>query len=162
MHPVGTACHVVHSGARNVEALFFMLGWAWYAFHKKARQDTLCRTSIFALGGICRSCSAFQSFRGVNHRFTIVHARVGQVRIPEKVRRDMLRELVLFHPVGSMAHVVHLGAPGSQNIKALFSKFGSDYFGFDEKRIKTCYAELVFLHLVGPASHVVHSGASEA
>jgi hypothetical protein len=42
LHPVGSAGHVVHSGAsmaRNIEALFFMLGWDQYRFHKKARWD---------------------------------------------------------------------------------------------------------------------------
>jgi hypothetical protein len=38
LHPVLSAGHVVHCvafGALNVEALFFMLGWEEYGFHKK-------------------------------------------------------------------------------------------------------------------------------
>jgi hypothetical protein len=37
LHPMGSAGHVLHfcvSGARNVDALFFMIQWNWFRFHK--------------------------------------------------------------------------------------------------------------------------------
>jgi hypothetical protein len=38
LHLVGSACHVVNSGVsrpRHIDALFFMLWWAWGGFHEK-------------------------------------------------------------------------------------------------------------------------------
>jgi hypothetical protein len=64
---VGSAGHVVHfgaSGARNIDALFFILGWDQYGLHKK---------------------------------------RAG----------TRYAELVFFHPVGFVGHVVRLGASGA-------------------------------------------------
>jgi hypothetical protein len=64
------------------------------------------------------------------------------------------------HPVGSAGHIVHSGAPGPQNVKAIFFMFGWDRYGFNKKHDRTRYAELVFLHPVGSAGHIVHSSAS--
>jgi hypothetical protein len=38
LHPVGSAGHVVHSGAsraRNINTIFFMLGWDRYGYDEK-------------------------------------------------------------------------------------------------------------------------------
>jgi hypothetical protein len=95
------------SGAQNIDALFFILGLDRYGFNKKhartryaelvfshptgfafnvvhsgASGDMLRRTCVLASGGICVSRSACRCVRGVKHRCTIFHARVGPVQIP--------------------------------------------------------------------------------
>jgi hypothetical protein len=73
LHPKGSTGHIVYSGAsgaRNVDALFFMLGWAWYDLYKQCT-GTLRRTYVSASSGICGLGSGFWCIWAVKHRHTI-------------------------------------------------------------------------------------------
>jgi hypothetical protein len=54
LHPLGSAGHVVHSGAsglQNVDALFFMLEWDQYRFHKKCAETPNAKLVFLHLVG---------------------------------------------------------------------------------------------------------------
>jgi hypothetical protein len=117
LYPVGSTGQVVHSGAsepRNVDAVFFMLGWDRYRYDKKCVRHVMLNLCFFASSGICGSCSALLCIREAKCRHTNFHARVRPIRIWQKARKDALRQsCVFFLSVGFMGHVVHSSASGT-------------------------------------------------
>jgi hypothetical protein len=65
LHLVALVGHVVRSsvsGAWNIDAIFFMLRWAWCNFHKKHTIKCYAEHVFFISGEICETRSAFHVF----------------------------------------------------------------------------------------------------
>jgi hypothetical protein len=120
-------------------------------------RDTLCRTCVFASGGLCGSHSAFRCVRATKCRCTICHDGVGPVWIPQQACRDTLHRTCVFQSSGITGHVVHSCVFGAQKVDALFFVLRWAQCSFYKKRVGTSCAALVFFHAVGSASHVAHS-----
>jgi hypothetical protein len=73
----------------------------------------------------------------------------------KKHDRTRYAELVFWHLVGAMGHIVNSGATRAQNSDALFFMLVWKRYRFNKKRAGTRYVELLSLHLVGSTGHVV-------
>jgi hypothetical protein len=71
-------------------------------------------------------------------------------------------ELLFFHPVGYVSHVLHSSASGALSVDTPFFMLGWNWYGFHKICVGTRYAKLVFLHLVGSIGHIMHSGTSRS
>jgi hypothetical protein len=161
-HLVGSAAHVVHSGvsgARNVDALLFMLVWDRYGFDKRHTRTQYAELVFPQPGGyaghIMHSSESGEPIVDVPF-FMLGWDQYG---IDKGCIGTCCAKVLFLHRMVSTGHVVHSSA---RNINALFFMPGRDRYQYHKKRARTRYAELMFLHLVGYAGHVVHSGASGA
>jgi hypothetical protein len=152
LHPVGSARHILNSGAfgpRKVEALFFMLGWDQYRFHKKRdRRRYIKHVFLHPVGfaGHVVQSDAFTERNDDPLFFLLEWARCGF----HKKRRDTLHQACVFAAGGS----------GTQKVESLFYMFGWDRYRLHKKCDGKRYIEHVFLHTMGSVGHVVNSGAS--
>jgi hypothetical protein len=137
---------IVHCGVweMNHQRTTFLARVGPVRILEKVHRDTLHQTSIFILGGICRSRRALLYVRGAKHRRTIFLARVGPLWIPQKRVGITYPELVFLHPVVSTGHVVHSGASRVQNVNSLFFMLARDWSGFHKKRIRQVTLILCF------------------
>jgi hypothetical protein len=149
------------SVARNVDILFFRVGWAQCRFHKK-RVRTRYAEPLFLYLVESAHHRVHSGVSGARNVDTIFQARVGPMQITQKEHRDTLRQTCVLHPVGSTVHILYSSAPGARDVDPVFFRLGGDWYGFHKNRLKTRHADLVFLHPVGSVGHVVHFGASGA
>jgi hypothetical protein len=77
--------------------------------------------------------------------FMLVWAQCASHR---KRARTCYAELVFFHLVQSVDHLLHSGSSKVQNVDALFFMHEWTHRRSHKKRTGTCYVKLVFLHLV--------------
>jgi hypothetical protein len=119
-------------GAKCRHTIFHAhVGSVWIP--QKEHRDMLCQTCVFASGGICRSRNVVWCNWGVKHWCTIFHACVGLVRTHTKHTRTCYVEVVFWHPLRYVGHVVHSGASRVWNVEAQFFMLGRAWCGAYKK-----------------------------
>jgi hypothetical protein len=127
LHPVGSVGHVVHFGAyqvRNIDALFFILGWDRYGFHKNNVETRYAECVFLYLVGPTGHvvCFGASGVRNVDALFLML--RWYQYEFQKNHVGPRYAEGVFLHLRGYVDPVVHFGASRVRNVDALFFMLG--------------------------------------
>jgi hypothetical protein len=124
------------SGARKVEALFFLLEWDRYGFHKKRAGSRYAKLvflhPVGCVGHVVHSGAS--TTRYIDALFFML----GWNRYGSHKKRVGTRyaKHVFFNPVGSVGNIVLSSAFGAQNFDALFFMLRWDQSGFYKNRAR--------------------------
>jgi hypothetical protein len=111
--------HVVLSGAsgpQNDEALFCMLGWGRYGFHKKRARKRKVKLVFLHLVGFAGHVLHSDAFGLQNVDALFVMLGCDHYGFNKKEARTRYAELVFLHPVGSAGDIVHSGAVSMKSV----------------------------------------------
>jgi hypothetical protein len=97
------------SGERNIDTLFFMLGWAWCDFHKK--HVGACYAELVFLHPVGPSGQVVHSSAIGSRSVDALFFMLGwaQCGFHKKRAGTHYTEVVFLNPTGSVGHVLHSG-----------------------------------------------------
>jgi hypothetical protein len=152
--------HSGASGAQNVEALFFMLGWARSSIQKKHVKTHYAELVFLHLVGYAAPVvTSGASLRETSMHYFLCSGGPGLDTSKSRSRHIMPTCVSTSGWIGGSHSAFR--CIWARNIDALCFMLGWDRYGFDRMHTRTRYTELLFSHPVGSAVHVVHFGASE-
>jgi hypothetical protein len=120
LHQVRSVCQVVHPG-RETSRHYFLCSGGPVAVPTKEASGHIMMNLCFCIQRDWRVTYCILVCLGHEMLMHYFHARVGLVRIPQKMHRETLHRTCVFAFAAICGHVMHSGASGVQNVDTIFS-----------------------------------------